>query len=135
MKPRTLLFVAGAAFIISYFLPAYSGSKGLECFKFCWSLLWKYPGESPLKWLYYSGFVLTNIAFVIVFTLGLARSGFYKTRFIVTAVAFFHVLSWLLVNVRKEDITSIQAGYYLWLVAYVLLLASQISGSRKSKEA
>ncbi len=132
MKSRTLLLVAGAVFITSFFLPAYSGSRGFECFDYCWSLLWKYPEESVPKWLYYAGFVITNVAFVLVFTLRLARSRFHITGFIVSALAFFHVLSWLFVNLRRTDIASLQVGYYLWLLAYILLLVVQISEGRKS---
>jgi hypothetical protein len=135
MKPRTLLLVAGAVFIASFFLPAYSGSRGVECFNYCWGLLWKYSEESDsfLKWLYYAGFVVTNVAFVLVLALSVTRSRFHITGFIVSALAFFHVLSWLCVNMRRTDIASLQVGYYLWLLAYALLLTAQIGEGRKSK--
>ncbi len=135
MKPRTLLWVAGAVFITSFFLPAYSGSNGFECFNYCLGILLKYPEDSFLKWLYYAGFVVTNIAFALVLALRLVRSRFRITGFIVTAVAFFHVLSWLLVHLRKEDIALIKAGYYLWLLAYGLLLVAQILEGRKPNAA
>lgn len=132
MKPRALLLVAGAVFAVSFFLPAYADSTGLECFNFCLGLIRKFPTESPLKWLYYSAFFPTNLAFITLFTLGFSRPSFHKTRFIVSAAAFFHVLSWLLVNVRREDIGMLKIGYFLWLASFTLLVAAQISAARKS---
>ncbi|MFA6961538.1 MAG: hypothetical protein WC205_12355 [Opitutaceae bacterium] len=135
MRSRQLLFLAGAIFAVSFFLPAYSGSTGYACFNFCLELIPKFPTESLFKWLYYSAFVLTNITFVVMFGLWLLRVNRLKTRFIISSVAFFHVLSWFFINIRREDIGTLQVGYYLWLLAYALLLASQISEARADHKA
>lgn len=132
MKPKTLLLIAGVVFGLSFFLPAYSDSSGFDCFKFCLGVTLEGPTQSAPKWLYYSAFVPANLAFVAIFALGFVRIGFHKTRFIVSTLAFFHVLSWLLVNLRKDDITLLKIGYFLWLFAYALLIIAQISAARKS---
>lgn len=131
VKPKTLFLIAGAVFALSFFLPAYGDSTGLECFNFCLGVTLQFPAESLPQWLYYSAFVPANLAFVVIFALGFVRIGFHKTRFIVSALAFFHVLSWLLVNLTKEDF-MLKSGYFLWLLAYTLLIIAQISPARKS---
>ena len=131
MKTRTLPLIAGALFALSFFLPAYAGATGFGCFRFCLELIPKFPSESLLRWLYYSAFVLTNLAFVVILALDVARAASHKTRLVVSVIAFLHVLSWLSVTLSEGDFHSLQIGYFLWLLAYALLLASQLVAARK----
>ncbi len=126
MKPKTLSLIAGVVFTLSFFLPAYVDSTGFECFNFCLKLIPRFPTESLPKWMYYSAFVLTNLTFVAVVALDFSRTGLKKARLIISAVAFFHVLSWLLTNIFRNEISMLKSGYFLWLLAYALLLAAQI---------
>lgn len=135
MKTRYLVWLSGGLFLLAHLLPAYLDLRGFKCFSHCLNILWRPADDTPvLGWLYYSGFVLTNLAFVAVWITGLVSRSYLKTRFIVSALAFFQVASWLLLNLRKEsdsDSFPIQAGYYVWLLAYALLLASQVLETRK----
>jgi len=131
MKTRTLPLIAGALFALSFFLPAYADFTGLRCFALCLDVIRDFPSESPLGWLYYFGLILTNLAFVVILALDVARVAAHKTRLIVSVVAFLHVLSWLSVTLSEGDFRSLQIGYFLWLLAYALLLASQLVAARK----
>lgn len=130
MKISRLSAAAAAVFVLSHVLPAYQDAPGFTCLRYCWDLLFKSPADAPFKWVYYVAFVPTNLVFVAALALGWFRDGLLRSRFIATSAAFFHVLSWLLMNVRREDIGSLTIGYYLWLLAYALLLASQIRENR-----
>lgn len=132
VKSKPLFLIAGFIFAASFLPPAYNDSRGFNCFNFCLGVALEGPSQSPAKWLYYSAFVPANLAFIVIFALGFVRIGFHKTRFIVSALAFFHVLSWLLINLRRDDIRMLKVGYFLWLLAYGLLLAAQISSARES---
>ncbi|HEY9249005.1 MAG TPA: hypothetical protein VIO38_07730 [Rariglobus sp.] len=135
MNPRSLSLAAGALFAVSYFLPAFAGSRGVQCLLFCWDLLRRAPGDELLGWLYYSAFVPTNllVAPIIVLTL-MSGDRFVRTRFFVATALFFHVLSWLLLNWLKETSVArmeLQVGYFVWLLAYALLVLAQFLAVRK----
>jgi len=135
MKISKATLLAAIAFLISFFLPAYAGSAGWKCFHFCWDLLLDYSGKSqgePLKWLYYSGFVFTNLLFVAILVLTFRTTRYLRTRFILSTVLFFHVLSWFFVNFTKEswENMNLQSGYFVWLLAFALLAAAQVLAGR-----
>lgn len=133
MKPLPFALAAGVTFLISFFLPAFAGENGFGCFLYCWNLIAQFPTDAPLKWLYYAAFVPTNLLFVAILVLTFSGRHLLKTRFFVSAALFFHVLSWLLVNLIKEEFAKnieIQCGYYVWLVSFALLAVSQIIAVR-----
>lgn len=135
MKSHRLALAAGALFALSYFLPAYAGARGYECFLHCWDLFGRFSADEPLRWLYYVAFVPGNLVFAAALAAGLAsQPRLLRTRFILTSAALFHVLSWLLLNLIKEssETIEIQPGYYVWLLAYLLLVASQLAENRRS---
>lgn len=139
MKPRPLTLLAGAVFAVSYFLPSYENQRGYQCFLWCWSMLLDVfnSSEDPLlSRLYYPTFVLTNVLFVAIAIAGLASAArFFRTRFFLCALAFFHVVSWLVLNVTKDSFSSLMPGYYVWLAAYGLLLAALLAENKKSSAA
>ena len=81
---------------------------------------------NPGGWLYYSGFVVSNIAFLVL------GSGLFVTRksrsfrLFASLIILLHTISWLFVNIGG-NISEIEVGYYLWLTAYVLLLAAHLT--------
>lgn len=138
MKPRALLLAAGALFAVSFFLPAYVNSNGFECLRWCGSL-WRElgePTEDPFfQRVYYPGFVVTNVLFVAILAIGLTNRRVFTARFVTGAAAFFHVVSWFFLNLFKDSIEAIKPGYYLWLLAYALLLAALLVENKKSAAA
>lgn len=135
MKPRPLALIAGVVFAVSFLLPSFADANGFECFSACWSLLRQLTDESQnpvFTRIYYSAFVLTNVAFAAVLATGLLSQRLYRVRFFITVAAFFHVVSWFVLNVPKQSVEALKVGYYVWLLAYCLLLASLlVENSRK----
>ena len=91
-------------------------------------LLGKDGGVFSGGWFYYSGFAISNILFI-----GLAVALFLtkksrSLRSAISIVLFLHVLSWLAIHTfqRPPQIAEINIGYYLWLIAYGLLLAAHL---------
>jgi hypothetical protein len=126
---RNLGLVAIALFVVSHLLPAYSGgASGFDCFVQCWKTLLR-PGDGIGGWLYYSGFVVSNILFV-----GLAAALFVtkksrRLRSALSVVIFLQVLSWLVLHVFPEPshVGEIEIGYYVWLTGFGLLVAAHFS--------
>jgi len=125
--PRNLGLAAVVAFAISHFLPAYGDGSGFACFGFCWNAFLGHDIDFLSGgWFYYSGFVISNILFI-----GLAAALFVtkksrRLRSVVSFVFFLHVLSWWVLHVLQppSQITEIKIGYYVWLIAYGLLVAA-----------
>jgi hypothetical protein len=119
-------------FIISFFLPAFEGMSGFASFAFCWNTL---LGHQPFgnvripsgEWFYYSGFVISNILFVgLVAALFLTKKP-GRLGSVFSIVCFLQALSWLVLPAISGDpsqITAIKVGYYVWLIAYGLLVTA-----------
>jgi len=127
--PRTLGLVALVVFVISHFLPAYAEGSGFACFRFCWSSLLGHDADILSgSWFYYSGFAISNILFIgLVVALFVTKEG-GKLRSVVSVVFFLHVLSWLILHLVQQpsQIAHIKIGYYVWLLAYGLLVAAHL---------
>lgn len=130
MKTRRKLGVAAVVFfVISHFLPAYGGSSGFACFAACWDMMLGGNGDVLSGgWFYYSGFAVANILFIGLATLLLVKKKGTMAGTIGSVVLFLHVLSWLVVHAVQHPprIDEIQVGYYVWLIAYGLLVAAQV---------
>jgi hypothetical protein len=64
--PHKLGLLAAVLFLISHFLPAYGGGSGFACFAYCWQVLLGQEAQILSgAWLYYSGFVLSDILFQV----------------------------------------------------------------------
>jgi hypothetical protein len=129
---RNLGLAALVVFIISFFLPAFGGMSGFASFAFCWNTL---LGHDPTgfmgnvrilsgAWFYYSGFVMSNILF-----LGLVAALFLpgtigRLGSVFSLVCFLQALSWLVLFTISGDPSKIKVGYYVWLIAYGLLVAA-----------
>ena len=133
---RNLALAAIVVFLISHFLPAYEDGSGFGCFSFCWSVLW---GNDPKAfsggWFYYSGFAISNILFIgLILALFVTKKA-YRFRSVLSVLFFLHVLSWLVLNIFEQppEISKIKIGYYLWLIAYGLLVAAHLCKKPKAE--
>jgi len=131
MKPYGALGLAAiVVFVISYFLPAYKEGSGFACFGECWDMLLGHDTNVLSGgWFYYGGFVISNILFI-----GLAAALFVtqerrKLSAVVSVIVFLHVLSWFVVPIisgKPSQVAEIKIGYYVWLIAYALLVAAHL---------
>jgi len=123
--PQKLGLVAALLFTISYFLPAYGGSPGVECFQACLQLLVKRDTNWDAWFYYYSGFVFSNILFLILVFAVVTTKKSRQLRGLGSLIILLHVMSWPIVNLidGNAKISEIEVGYYVWLLAYVLLFA------------
>lgn len=132
---RKLGLIAIVTFLISFFLPAYSGGSGFDCFGYCWNLFLGHDGfgnKIPILsggWFYYSGFVISNILFIGLVVALLVTNKSRRPGSLVSIVCFLQALSWLVCNVifgKPSQITEFNIGYYAWLIAYGLLVAAHL---------
>ena len=125
--PRNLGLVAVVVFVISHFLPAYGDGSGFACFGVCWNMLWGHDAEILSGgWFYYSGLAISNILFIgLAVALFVTKKG-RRLRRVVSVVCFLHVLSWLVLHILQQppQVTEIKIGYYVWLIAYGLLVVA-----------
>jgi hypothetical protein len=127
--PRNLGLAAGLVFAISYFLPAYGDGSGLACFAECWNTLLGHNVDIPSSgWFYYSGFVACNILFIGLVAALVATKQHRRVRLMVSIVCFLQVLSWWLLHFCQQpsQVAEIKIGYYLWLIAYAVLVAANL---------
>lgn len=126
---RNLALGALVLFVVSHFLPAYDTISGFACFWDCWNMLLGHHTEILSGgWFYYSGFVISNILFIgLVVALFVTKKS-RRLRSVVSVVFFLHVLSWLVLHTFEQppQITQLKIGYYVWLIAYGLLVAAHL---------
>jgi hypothetical protein len=121
---RKFAVTAMVLFAVSFFLPAYGDGRGYLCFWECWKLLVGHDRGNFGGWLYYSGFVVSNAAFLTL-GLGLCTTGNGRLfRSVVSLILLLHTLSWFFVNIR--NLPELKVGYYVWLLAYGLLFAAHL---------
>src|SRR5262245_17403907 len=127
--PRNFELIAVVVFVISHFLPAYGDGSGFACFGVCWNMLLGHDSEILSGgWFYYSGFAISNVLFIGLVLALFVTKKCRRLRSLVSVVCFLHVLSWLVLHVlqRPPQITEIKIGYYVWLMAYGLLVAAHL---------
>ena len=131
---RNLGLAALVVFIISFFLPAFEDMSGFASFAFCWDTLLGHEPSGNIRilsggWFYYSGFVMSNILFVgLVAALFLTRK-IGRLTSVFSLVCFLQALSWLVlftISGKRSQITAIKVGYYVWLIAYGLLVTAYL---------
>jgi len=123
---RILAGFALAGFLAAWFLPAVSEVPGWMAFRYGMSALWPYQGTSTAEFEDAVPQVLsalTNVAFVVMFGLLVAnkikRPGLY---FRVAIACFIMDLYWFVQFLRDGSAGDLLVGYYLWLVAFALLI-------------
>jgi hypothetical protein len=129
MTPRNLALAAMSLFLISHFLPAYGDMSGFACFHYCWRTLLGHEGEALRGgWFYYSGFVITNLLFIGLTIALFVTNKSRRLRSVISVLLFLHVLSWLILHLFQQppQLAPIKIGYYLWLIAYALLVTAHL---------
>lgn len=127
--PRKLGLAAAVVFAISHALTAYGDASGFTCFRFTASFIFDADGKFLSgSWFYYSGFALSNVLFLMLAVALFVTKKYRKARTLTSAVLFLHVLSWLIMNAAGSPPTlhEVKVGYYVWLVAYGLLVAAYL---------
>jgi hypothetical protein len=127
--PRNLGLVAVVVFVISHFLPAYGDGSGFACFRVCWNMLLGHDTEIfSAGWFYYSGFAISNILFIGLMVAMFVTKKSRRLRSVVSVVFFLHVVSWLVLHICQQppQVSEIKIGYYVWLIAYGLLVAAHL---------
>lgn len=129
MPIRVLVWFAALAFLMSWFLPALEGVPGWAAFRHALSPLVPFGpaaqlGEHSVPAVLSA---LTNVMFVVLFGLWIARQMFRPGMFVRLALACVLLnLYWLMQAIRDDDLASLRVGYYVWLAAFMLMLAAAI---------
>jgi hypothetical protein len=123
---RNLCWFAAACFLASWFLPAASEVPGWMAFRYAFSPLWPYAqgnqqgAEDVIPQV---ASALTNVAFVVMFIMIMAekvrRPGLF---FRITIICFVVDLYWFAQLLRDGSVRELWIGYYVWLVAFALLM-------------
>ena len=122
---RPLAWIAAACFLAAWFLPVASEVPGWMAFRYAFAPVWPYASAAPDSEDAIPQVLsaLTNVAFLVMFlqlTLGkVQRPGLY---FRVAIACFVLNLYWLVQMLRDGSGRDLWIGYYVWLVAFALLV-------------
>ena len=121
-----LVWTAGAAFAASWFMPVLEDVPGWMAFRYALSPLVPYSAGAEVTWEDAVPQVLsalTNVVFVILFALWVARQTMRPGLFVRVAIACVLLnLYWFVKAWREHDLNDLLIGYYLWLLAFALML-------------
>ena len=139
---RNTGLAALVVFVISFFLPAFEDMSGFACFAFCWDTLLGHEASGNIRifsggWVYYSGFVLSNVLFVGLVAAMLLTRKTGRVRSVLSLLCFLQVLSWLVLFIiagKPSQIIAIKVGYYVWLIAYGLLVTAHLFVGRNGAQ-
>jgi hypothetical protein len=125
-----LVWTAGAAFAVSWFMPVLEDVPGWMAFRYALSPLVPYSAGAELTWEDAVPQVLsalTNVVFVILFALWVARQTMRPGLFVRVAIACVLLnLYWFVKAWREHDLNDLLIGYYLWMFAFALMLGVAI---------
>jgi hypothetical protein len=132
-NPRPLLWIAGAFWLVSWFLPVTEDLLGWQAFR----AVFVPPGgdgrgweDQAAQWL--SG--LSNFVFAAVFGTLAAGKTIRPGLFIRIATACFIVnLYWFVQLAKSGELKALLIGYYAWMAGYALMVAIALSVRRTSK--
>jgi hypothetical protein len=135
-----LAIAAGALFALSFFLPALGDSSGFECLRECWHIFTRsaaYLSLSLVGRSYFSGFVVANCLFVALVGALLVATSHARLRLWTSGVLLLQVFSWLILNlipVWHGERLALGAGYFLWLLSYLMLFGAHSVRNRKPNQ-
>lgn len=133
---RTLLWIAAAAWLVSWFLPVLEHHVGWEAFRATFDA-YPFAGTDMRPWEHRSAQMLsasTNIVFVAVFVLLATGRAIRPGLHIRIAIACFVVnLYWFVQLARGGELAALRIGYYVWLGAFALMIAIALSAHRTSR--
>lgn len=122
-----LAWLAALAFLASWFLPVIENVPGWMAFRYALAPLIPFRDAVAVTWddnVPQVLSALTNVMFVILFALWLTRQMFRPGMFVRLTIACLLLnLYWLVRAWRENDIADLLYGYYVWLLAFALLLA------------
>jgi hypothetical protein len=130
---------AAACWLAAWFLPVMDDLAGWAAFRA--ALEGPFRGRFPLGAADAVPQVLsamTNVAFVVLLTLWMRARITWPSMFLKVALACLLLnLYWLVEMLRAGERTGLLVGYYVWLLAFALLLAlgvlSVVSARRTSR--
>ena len=126
-----LVWTAGAAFAASWFMPVLEDVPGWMAFRYALSPLVPYSAGAELPTWEDSVpqvlSALTNVMFVILFALWVFKKTMRPGLFVRIAIACLVLnLYWFVQAGREHNLDDLLIGYYLWLLAFALLLGVAI---------
>jgi hypothetical protein len=123
---NALAWTAAAAFAASWFLPVLDDVPGWMAFRYALAPLLPYSAAGDLPWddsVPQVLSALTNVVFVILFGLWVAKQMVRPGLFVRIAIACFILnLYWFVRGWREDGLEDLLYGYYVWLGAFALLL-------------
>ena len=123
----TLAWLAALAFLASWFLPVIENVPGWMAFRYALAPLVPFRDAVTMPWddnIPQVLSALTNVMFVILFALWLAKQMFRPGMFVRIAIACLLLnLYWFVKAWRDDALADLLYGYYVWLFAFSLLLA------------
>ncbi|HYJ40805.1 MAG TPA: hypothetical protein VEW08_08450 [Steroidobacteraceae bacterium] len=121
-----LVWTAGAAFAASWFLPVLVDVPGWMAFRYALAPLVPYSDAGNLTWddsIPQVLSALTNLVFLILFTLWVTRQKVRPGLFVrITLACFLLNLYWFVKAWRDDGLGDLLVGYYAWQAAFALLL-------------
>jgi hypothetical protein len=125
-----LVWTAGAAFVASWFMPVLEDVPGWMAFRYALSPLVPYSAGAEQTWEDSVPQVLsalTNVVFVILFALQVCRQTMRPGLFVrITIACVLLNLYWFVKGWREHNLDDLLPGYYLWLLAFALMLGVAI---------
>lgn len=122
-----LAWLAALAFLASWFLPVLEDVPGWMAFRYALAPLVPFRDAVAMPWddnIPQVLSALTNVMFVILFALWIARQMFRPGMFVRLALACLLLnLYWLVKAWREDGLADLLYGYYVWLSAFALMFA------------
>ena len=125
---KILAWTAAAAFAASWFLPVLDDVPGWMAFRYALAPLVPFRDAGNIAWDESAPQVMssfTNVVFIILFGLWASNQAVRPGLFVRIAIACFVLnLYWLVSAWREHGLHDLLIGYYMWLAAFALLLAT-----------
>jgi hypothetical protein len=125
-----LMWLAALAFLASWFLPVADRMPGWEAFRYALAPLIPFRDagtEASQENIPQVLSALTNLVFVILFVLWLAKQMFRPGLFVRIALACLLMnLYWPVMAWRSDQLGALRSGYYAWEAAFALVAAAAV---------
>ena len=122
-----LAWLAALAFLASWFLPVIEDVPGWMAFRYALAPLVPFRDAVAPAWddnIPQVLSALTNVMFVVLFALWIAKQMFRPGMFVrITLACLLLNLYWFVKAWREDALSDLLVGYYVWMLAFALLLA------------
>lgn len=137
---QALAWLAAAAFLVSWFLPVLNDIPGWMAFRYALAPLVPYRDAGNAAWEDNVPQVLsalTNVVFVVLFGLWLARQMFRPGMFVrITLACLLLNLYWFVLAIRDgQSLADLLYGYYVWMLAFALFFLVAVLTAFASRRA